>query len=275
MNHSASIISSLIIFLFPYIGKYWFNRQILTSTVVSLGLLGTFGGIFYGLLDFNVNDIEDSLPQLLEGLKTAFLTSIAGMASSLILKLSPILYGIKIEKDNSHQEQVETNHLFELLTAIEKNTAEKIPNLSQIQSSNINSEELHEALKNMNSFIQHLQQTQENSTERMTQVLQELQTILKSINENNSKIETYLHKSYSLNVNQQEHITTQMTNLGNMVKTTETQFEHQLIQMEEKFTRELSANEQFTKTLLAIIKKLTQDHIALNKSPETDLSELN
>lgn len=45
MNDYISIISSLIIFLFPYLGRKWFNPQLLSSTVVSLGLLGTFGGI--------------------------------------------------------------------------------------------------------------------------------------------------------------------------------------------------------------------------------------
>ncbi len=49
MNDYISIISSLIIFLFPYLGRKWFNPQLLSSTVVSLGLLGTFGGIMYGL----------------------------------------------------------------------------------------------------------------------------------------------------------------------------------------------------------------------------------
>lgn len=52
MNDYISIISSLIIFLFPYLGRKWFNPQLLSSTVVSLGLLGTFGGIMYGLWVF-------------------------------------------------------------------------------------------------------------------------------------------------------------------------------------------------------------------------------
>ena len=73
MNDYISIISSLIIFLFPYLGRKWFNPQLLSSTVVSLGLLGTFGGIMYGLWVFSVEQIDSSIPQLLEGLKTAFL----------------------------------------------------------------------------------------------------------------------------------------------------------------------------------------------------------
>ena len=42
------------------------------SIIMSAGVLGTFVGIFIGLQDFNVNEIENSVPFLLEGLKTAF-----------------------------------------------------------------------------------------------------------------------------------------------------------------------------------------------------------
>ena len=45
MNDYISIISSLIIFIFPYIGRKWFNIQSLSSIAIGLGLLGTFSGI--------------------------------------------------------------------------------------------------------------------------------------------------------------------------------------------------------------------------------------
>jgi hypothetical protein len=54
----------------------------------ALGMLGTFGGIFVGLWDFNPSQLGNSIPQLLEGMKVAFLTSIAGLMSSVILKFS-------------------------------------------------------------------------------------------------------------------------------------------------------------------------------------------
>ena len=82
--------------------------------------LGTFGGIMYGLWIFNVEQIDLSIPQLLEGLKTAFLTSIAGMLASLLLKLTPAIYGMK--KEEEHQEEFTDKQLFELLENIEKNT---------------------------------------------------------------------------------------------------------------------------------------------------------
>ncbi|GAB4185373.1 MAG: MotA/TolQ/ExbB proton channel family protein [Calditrichia bacterium] len=50
----------------------------------TLGIFGTFVGIFFGLLKFDVYNIDGSIPQLLEGLKTAFITSILGIFGSMI-----------------------------------------------------------------------------------------------------------------------------------------------------------------------------------------------
>ena len=50
----------------------------------TLGVLGTFWGITIGLSEFNTQDLDKSIPVLLEGLKTAFYTSLLGMISSMI-----------------------------------------------------------------------------------------------------------------------------------------------------------------------------------------------
>lgn len=56
------------------------------AVLVSLGILGTFIGIVIGLLDFDAHDIKNSIEGLLDGLKTAFITSLVGMSLSLVLK---------------------------------------------------------------------------------------------------------------------------------------------------------------------------------------------
>ena len=52
----------------------------------SLGILGTFTGILIGLLNFNVDEIDKSVPDLLEGLKIAFATSIVGISAAIIFR---------------------------------------------------------------------------------------------------------------------------------------------------------------------------------------------
>ena len=56
------------------------------AVLVSLGILGTFIGIVIGLLDFDAHAIKNSIEGLLDGLKTAFITSLVGMSLSLVLK---------------------------------------------------------------------------------------------------------------------------------------------------------------------------------------------
>ncbi|MCP4987675.1 MAG: hypothetical protein GY928_16945 [Colwellia sp.] len=56
------------------------------TLLTTLGIFGTFVGIVIGLLDFDHTKIDASITMLLDGLKTAFITSLAGMLSSLLFK---------------------------------------------------------------------------------------------------------------------------------------------------------------------------------------------
>ncbi len=57
----------------------------LPTLISSIGVLGTFAGITLGLINFDPNNLDESIPLLLGGLKTAFFTSLAGMLGSMIL----------------------------------------------------------------------------------------------------------------------------------------------------------------------------------------------
>lgn len=59
------------------------GATILTTT----GIFATFLGIALGLLNFDANNIESSVPALLQGLKTAFWASVVGVGGALTLKL--------------------------------------------------------------------------------------------------------------------------------------------------------------------------------------------
>ena len=122
----------------------WFRKirhqqvNAIASIVTVIGVLGTFAGIAWGLLNFDTQNIEASVPLLLEGLKFAFLTSIMGIAGSICLKLSSLN---KLKKQAASEEtytgatiddlanilllihkvhQVEGNETRETLRAIEK-----------------------------------------------------------------------------------------------------------------------------------------------------------
>lgn len=75
------------------------------SIISTLGVLGTFYGITSGLLIFDSNNLDTSIPGLLDGLKTAFFTSIAGMVGSLILSKVTNSYFDKIDNGISDANQ--------------------------------------------------------------------------------------------------------------------------------------------------------------------------
>ncbi|HHC11559.1 MAG TPA: hypothetical protein ENK79_02860 [Campylobacterales bacterium] len=80
-------------------------KKDLKSQIVSLGVLGTFIGIFMGLQDFNPSDMKNSIDTILIGLKTAFFTSIAGMGVALILSILQKLLNTNID-DGENQERI-------------------------------------------------------------------------------------------------------------------------------------------------------------------------
>ena len=63
-----------------------------TSLLITTGICFTFYGISQGLVSFNVNDIENSLPRLIEGIKTAFLVSVVGVFGAIVLKIFELIF---------------------------------------------------------------------------------------------------------------------------------------------------------------------------------------
>ena len=57
------------------------------TLLTSLGILGTFVGIVIGLLNFDQTQVDASIGKLLDGLKTAFITSITGMGFGILFKV--------------------------------------------------------------------------------------------------------------------------------------------------------------------------------------------
>ena len=88
-------IALIVIFVIIMGGTIFWFREIphqrvnaVASIVIVIGVLGTFIGIAIGLYQFDTQNIEASVPKLLEGLKIAFITSILGIIGSIVLKWS-------------------------------------------------------------------------------------------------------------------------------------------------------------------------------------------
>ena len=84
------VIAALSVFfhVFRYSNR---TAEIAPNILTSIGIFGTFLGVALGLWHFDTTDIQGSVPKLMDGLKTAFWSSIVGLLGALTLKIRAAL----------------------------------------------------------------------------------------------------------------------------------------------------------------------------------------
>ena len=130
-DNAFAFIIAFLILLLPWIIKNKFSASQIGSLSLTIGITGTFFGIFIGLLEFDTSNIEKSVPLLLDGLKIAFLTSLCGLATNILVKLFPSFYGIneELESDDVGEEMIKT------LKSIDIKANEMNSNLNNLSNS--------------------------------------------------------------------------------------------------------------------------------------------
>jgi len=124
VNTSAAAVSDIILLFIGIIlavsffqaGKGHHSRFLdyAPTLMTSLGILGTFIGIVIGLMNFDTSDpstIDESIPLMLEGLKTAFITSLAGMSAAIIFKVTDAWYFATRREANGVKENITPEHI--------------------------------------------------------------------------------------------------------------------------------------------------------------------
>ena len=202
MNTLFPIIYSLIIFLFPFVGKFHYNRQTLNSIVISLGLLGTFIGIIYSLLHFDPENISISLPQLLAGLKITILTIISSIITSLLLKLFPVFYGIRKEKNTIIENLPETmKEILHQLIAIKENIHKtgiiQNPDGTVQATELFQDKALYDLARNTSQIMQKQSQYLSITQEENKRLYEQLQQLLQASQTTNENLTTLLEKGVS------------------------------------------------------------------------------
>jgi hypothetical protein len=92
----AAVTLLIVVGVIVHVFKY--NEQTVhdgPSLFTTAGILFTFIGIAEGLYDFDPKHIDESVPHLLDGLKTAFIASVFGVGIALSIKLRFTLFGIR------------------------------------------------------------------------------------------------------------------------------------------------------------------------------------
>lgn len=113
------------------------DLELIPSMFTTIGILGTFGGIAYGLWFFNPEDIEKSIPTLLKGLKTAFFASIFGIALSIIFSKRISFIKNKNEKGVLSDETNAINKLIESITELRNELTSTDENGNTIKPGNV------------------------------------------------------------------------------------------------------------------------------------------
>lgn len=153
------------------------NKRLYETYATNLsigGVLGTFLGIAYGLWDFDSENLDASVPQLLDGLKFAFFTSIVGMLESwyinkytskiydklgetdittAALNLSKTVEGLKSSIENNNSKALESV-MTKITETFEKEMGKVSAELTGLMKKLVdkNFEELNTSINNLNTW---------------------------------------------------------------------------------------------------------------------------
>ena len=169
---SFQVVVLVFVLVIMWKNNGWYaHTNTVASILTVIGVLGTFIGIYIGLRAFktdlgNMEEMQKSISTLLNGLKSAFLTSIFGIASALLLKgiISPLVQSSQKKSDDDPEQNARNefgNALKEAFSFVEtigeKNLSTKLDSL--IKTINDNSKTTQGVLSNMANDLTNVQNT--------------------------------------------------------------------------------------------------------------------
>jgi len=144
----------------------------------TIGVLGTFFGIFIGLLDFDVANIDASIQQLLTGLKIAFSTSIVGMGAATAFTVLKA-----ITPSTSETSEVTPERIYSALAEIRDDARENSKNQSEAL------EQVRNAISSEGdtSLLTQIQKLRTSVQDGHAEMVKEFRSFAEQMAENNSK----------------------------------------------------------------------------------------
>lgn len=182
----------LIIAFYALLRNHPKHKYILPTILSSLGILGTFIGIAVGLYTFDVENIDKSVPTLLEGLKLAFVSSIAGIIFTIIKKFE-LSRDEKFEEieDEEFGEEEKAENVIPILKEmlVQNNYGERLDELN-LKLSGKDDKSMAVLLSEIADEISQLKnQTVENST---TSLEGQINDLLESNKANNEDLKSFI-----------------------------------------------------------------------------------
>lgn len=216
------------------------------TLLTSLGMLGTFMGIVAGLLAFDTANISTSIAPLLEGLKTAFITSLSGMFLSILYKgiAASGLLSKKGENQRVTKDNVTASDLYRVMST----QAESLQQLQRqfCDGNNGNLGDLYHLINQQTSCLERLQTAVGGDGE--SSLVGQIKLLRSDMNDNQRRSEQHLALSAELLTNLQTVAVDQQKNFS--------QFEERLGQRLQDFADMMSksATEQVIEALKGVIQ---------------------
>ena len=226
------------------------------NLVTLIWILWTFIWIILGLVSFDTTNIEWSIQALLNGLKTAFITSIFWLIASLILGF--------LEKNTSwDKEKNDSDFLIEIRDEL------KLLNSKKENSSTNNNKEILEELKKINNSNNSLDISFSNFTKEMSENNSKalVEAMWKVMEDFNSKINNQLWQSFKDLSTWVESLVIWQENYKNNIETSQEIFNKSTKSLE-KSSKAFEIIIENSKDFSNISKNLWEELKTLNKSIE-------
>ncbi len=162
------IVACLFMFVAFFLGYFFRQPDHARSTIMTLGILGTFGGISFGLMGFNSDDIEGSIPSLLNGLQTAFYSSIFGMFLTTLINMISFFQ----EKYISTIGEVSDEASDVIIKALEKTMEDFNKNLKEHFGENFSS--LNDACSKLIQWQENYKEQIKNGNDQLNEIYKDL-----------------------------------------------------------------------------------------------------
>ncbi len=257
-------------------GNFWNNSyifDIIPSVFPTLGIFCTALGITIGIWNFNTTDIQGSIPQLLGGLKIAFIATMAGIIGLIIFQKWNALIQKEIEESPNRpikhtDELAAINALGQniidlkesLLITIEKGLEEKVSTILssiefQVNTLNKNTKENNKiAIESINQLNTTTNNSRTELNEQFKLLREESKTIGKKSNENTKEIINAM-------TDNNKFIVKKFDEFSELMAKNNTEA---LVDVMKNVT------EQFNKQMSELINRLVQENFAeLNKSVQS------
>lgn len=183
MNHiflSLGVFTqvSIAIILLLALGLHlrW-NRRVASAgppLLTTFGIFFCFAGITWGLVDFDPGDVRDSVPHLLQGIRTSFWASVFGIGCALTIKLRILVFGDPPLSLDRGTTGATIDDLAEQLLTLNRNIAGTADStlLGEVRSSRIDTNDRLELLNH--SFERYAERMVEANTRALINALAEV-----------------------------------------------------------------------------------------------------